>query len=286
MPLSAEAGPHGVCENQGDESGAVGVEIHGSDPAGAADGKGPREPVGALAVLVEEIDRIRHVDDAAAQIARFARATFDVDAAGVSTLGPHGGRARLAGDEVLVSLDAATATTVDPLASRGPSGMTHGIGDGAVVVVADALDDRRWPDWSRRVAEHRMRAVVLAGMPALRERPVVLELYSHHPRTLPDADLHDLRVLAKHAGIALRQVDRIANLREAVSTRALIGQAQGILMERYGLTSDQAMAYLRRRSQESQHKVRDLAEHLVAERDRAVPEGGDVADTAATDGPS
>ncbi len=54
------------------------------------------------------------------------------------------------------------------------------------------------------------------------------------------------------------------NLREALTTRALIGQAQGIVMERHALTSEQAMAYLRRVSQQSQVKVRDLAERIVS----------------------
>lgn len=40
-----------------------------------------------------------------------------------------------------------------------------------------------------------------------------------------------------------------------------------MLMERYGLSADHAMSYLRRNSQHANVKVRDLAEALVAERD-------------------
>lgn len=234
--------------------------------------QGPREPWGRLTALVEQIDAVRHLDDAAALVTGFALARFDVDAAGISTTGPQGSRIRLAAtDDLLVRLDGVDA-----------------IADGALVVIDDTIDDHRWPDWSRRAAEHQLRSIVLAGMPLLRERPVVLELYSYRPRSFLAADEHDVLVLAKHAGLALRHVDRFANLQEAVSTRALIGQAQGIVMERYHLTSEQAMAYLRRTSQESQQKVRDLAEHMVAERDRSQHQTGhdDMPGTGRTAGAS
>src|SRR5688572_18230115 len=43
----------------------------------------------------------------------------------------------------------------------------------------------------------------------------------------------------------------------------LIGQAQGILMERYKLTAEQAFAVLARVSQQTNVKLRDVAQHLV-----------------------
>ena len=231
--------------------------------------QGPREPWGRLTALVEQIDAVRHLDDAAALVTGFALARFDVDAAGISTTGPHGSRVRLAAtDDLVLRLDAELARPPDLTTERPENGVTDAIADGVLVVVDDTLGDNPWPDWGRRAAEHQLRSIVLAGMPLLRERPVVLELYSYRPRSFLAADEHDVLVLAKHAGLALRHVDRFANLQEAVSTRALIGQAQGIVMERYHLTSEQAMAYLRRTSQESQQKVRDLAEHMVGERDR------------------
>ncbi len=48
--------------------------------------------------------------------------------------------------------------------------------------------------------------------------------------------------------------------------RTVIGQAQGILMERFAVDADQAFAYLRRVSQDTNRKLVDLAQDLVANR--------------------
>jgi AmiR/NasT family two-component response regulator len=57
---------------------------------------------------------------------------------------------------------------------------------------------------------------------------------------------------------------QIANLQAALETRHTIGLAQGLLMGRYGLTEDQAFAYLARISQDRNVKLRELARRLVA----------------------
>jgi AmiR/NasT family two-component response regulator len=53
------------------------------------------------------------------------------------------------------------------------------------------------------------------------------------------------------------------NLRSALVTRTLIGQAQGILMERLKITPDQAFGLLSRLSQQSNIKLREVARLLV-----------------------
>lgn len=54
-----------------------------------------------------------------------------------------------------------------------------------------------------------------------------------------------------------------AQLTEALESRTLIGQATGILMERFGLDSDTAFGVLRRLSQTHNIKVVTLAADLV-----------------------
>ena len=56
---------------------------------------------------------------------------------------------------------------------------------------------------------------------------------------------------------------RAANLQAALATREMIGQAQGILMERERITPDQAFDILRRASQHLNVKLRDVAQNLV-----------------------
>ena len=54
----------------------------------------------------------------------------------------------------------------------------------------------------------------------------------------------------------------------ALDTRKLIGQAQGILMERFGIDGDRAFGFLVRQSQQRNVKLRLLAEWIVTHRER------------------
>jgi AmiR/NasT family two-component response regulator len=57
--------------------------------------------------------------------------------------------------------------------------------------------------------------------------------------------------------------DKVEGLEEALLSRDVIGQAKGILMERFHLTSDQAFEELRVSSQKFNRKVRELAAELA-----------------------
>ncbi|MCW2799640.1 MAG: hypothetical protein JWQ70_1112, partial [Aeromicrobium sp.] len=55
-------------------------------------------------------------------------------------------------------------------------------------------------------------------------------------------------------------------LQRAIDARKLIGQAQGILMERFDLDADRALEFVRRQSQHHNVKLRSVAEWVVANR--------------------
>ena len=54
-----------------------------------------------------------------------------------------------------------------------------------------------------------------------------------------------------------------ANLQAALGTRDLIGQAKGILMERYKISGERAFLVLTRASQTSNRKLHNVADELV-----------------------
>jgi AmiR/NasT family two-component response regulator len=56
------------------------------------------------------------------------------------------------------------------------------------------------------------------------------------------------------------------HLKVAVDARKLIGQAMGILMERYSLDSDRAFEVLRRYSQDTNTKLHEVAQQLIDNR--------------------
>jgi GAF domain-containing protein len=90
-----------------------------------------------------------------------------------------------------------------------------------------------------------------------------LNLYSSSDEDIhPEAEsLADL--FAAHAAIALGHARERENLNAALNSRKLIGQAIGMVMERYDIPEDAAFAFLLRASQDSNIKLRDIAQELV-----------------------
>jgi hypothetical protein len=90
-----------------------------------------------------------------------------------------------------------------------------------------------------------------------------LNLYSRTPVAFDDESEHVGLLFASHAAIAYDAVRQQTGLARSVATRQLIGQAQGILMERHKITADQAFGLLVRASQHRNTKLRDVADALV-----------------------
>ena len=90
-----------------------------------------------------------------------------------------------------------------------------------------------------------------------------------HQRTRPTAAGPDLPHGSPDATAArLREaLHEIEQLRLALDHRTVIGQAQGILMERLDLDADRAFTFLRRASNHSNRKLFAVATSVVAARD-------------------
>jgi GAF domain-containing protein len=136
-----------------------------------------------------------------------------------------------------------------------------------VVRSADIGRDDRWPVWGPRVAG----GTPIRSMLCLRlftHDDVVggLNLYSYDVDAFDDEDVEDGVTLAAQAAVAIAAAQEIAQLKFAVDGRTVIGQAQGILMERFGIDPTQAFAVLARVSQAGNVKIREVAEQLVLTR--------------------
>ena len=68
---------------------------------------------------------------------------------------------------------------------------------------------------------------------------------------------------AQHAALVLEHAREVANLKEALATRGLIGVAIGIVMERYELDQDSAFQFLVRMSQTHNVKLRLVAQEII-----------------------
>jgi GAF domain-containing protein len=133
---------------------------------------------------------------------------------------------------------------------------------------ADLMDDQRWPTFAPLAVAAGVRSVL--AYPLLATRPSALNLYAPLPTAFGATDRAQALLFATLAGLALDSAElraseerRSGNLIEALRTRELIGQAQGILMERERITGVQAFDVLRRASQHMNVKLREVAETLI-----------------------
>jgi hypothetical protein len=142
------------------------------------------------------------------------------------------------------------------------------------VYAEDLADDPRWPSFGPQGAAAGTRCA-LAYHLYTNGTLGALNLYAQYPRAFGATDRAKGLILATLSALALggarthEDEDRRAgHLNQALATRELIGQAQGILMERERITSDQAFDILRRASQHLNIRLREVAQDLVDTGDR------------------
>ncbi|MGO1972258.1 MAG: ANTAR domain-containing protein [Propionibacteriaceae bacterium] len=78
-----------------------------------------------------------------------------------------------------------------------------------------------------------------------------------------------IRLFATHAAHAMGKAMKQDQLNESIASRTVIGQAMGIVMERYGLDDDRAFSFLKRTSQDGNTKLVEVARHLVEQAKQA-----------------
>ena len=132
-----------------------------------------------------------------------------------------------------------------------------------VVSVPDIAGEDRWP---RFVA--RARGLGVGSMLSFRlfvhdGNLGALNLYSTDKNAFDDDARHIGSLFAAHAAVAMSDAQQQEHMSRAILARDVIGQAKGILMERYKITADQAFTVLARASQESNVKLIEVARSLT-----------------------
>jgi GAF domain-containing protein len=137
---------------------------------------------------------------------------------------------------------------------------------GQTVVVPDVTTDDRWPCWQPAAVSAGIGSALHVPMKVNDQTTGVLSLLSVKPNAFTVDDEAIAHILARHASVAVATARHEVSLARAVDARKLVGQAMGILMERYDLDGDQAFAVLRRYSQDTNTKLRDVAQQLIETR--------------------
>lgn len=149
----------------------------------------------------------------------------------------------------------------------------------------DLATDPAWPRFGPEAAELGFASVLSTALlpDAIPPRlSGALNAYSRDQRKLGDETTRDRALLlATHASLALAHTEAVqraelreTQLRRAVESRDVIGQAKGILMQRRGIGADEAFDLLRRMSQDLNVKLAQLA-HTLATRHTEIDLPGD-----------
>ena len=136
-----------------------------------------------------------------------------------------------------------------------------------IVTASDLRHDPRWPSWAPQVSTRFGFASMLC-VQLFTSTTVVggINLYSTRTEAFDRDDLDIATYLAAHTAVAVAESQTEDQLRLAAVNRTAIGQAQGILMERFSIDANRAFDLLRRVSQTSNTRLLDVATTIISTR--------------------
>jgi GAF domain-containing protein len=142
---------------------------------------------------------------------------------------------------------------------------------GMDVVVTDLTDDGRWPRLARASRAQVLRSVLALPIRSGDQRAGVVALYGRTPGLFSsDQAVRVGDIVAASVAAVLRAVNErsslqalVHHLERALSSRAVIEQAKGMVMAQFGGTADEAFARLVAYSTRNNVKLRDLAALIV-----------------------
>jgi len=130
--------------------------------------------------------------------------------------------------------------------------------------IDDLAAETRWPHFAQdAVAQTPIRSILAFELSINSDGLTALNLYAEQPRAFDDESVEIGWIFATHTALAWRLLRRDDQFRSALATRDIIGQAKGMLMERFKIDAVEAFDLLTRLSQETNIKIADLAQRLI-----------------------
>ena len=135
------------------------------------------------------------------------------------------------------------------------------------VISQDLGREQRWPRWAPQVvAELGIQGMMSLWLYTNECSYGALNLYADLANAFEPSDCANAQAFATQVSVALAALREIHHRSVAMETRTVIGQAEGILMERLGIDAEQAFAYLRRISQAEHRKLITICSEIVETR--------------------
>ena len=140
------------------------------------------------------------------------------------------------------------------------------VADSRTCLVSDTAADMRWPCWAHGMRDLHLGSALAVRLWTSQSILGALNLYARSPDWFDPDALAAAEVFGHHASIALSSAKQEDSLWQAIDARMLVGRAQGILMERFGLDDEAAFQVLRRYSQNTNTKLNEVARILISSR--------------------
>jgi transcriptional regulator with GAF, ATPase, and Fis domain len=173
----------------------------------------------------------------------------------------------IAGAEQFQSIAATEqlATQVDDLQQQFREGpcLDAALGDG-MVRSNDLGNEARWPRFARAAVQAGVASMLSFHLYTHKTQLGALNMFGRKPDGF-GAEAETLgAMLATHAAIAVMAANKEHQFRSALASRDIIGQAKGMVMERFNVDAVRAFELLTKLSQDTNTRVADIAADIVA----------------------
>jgi GAF domain-containing protein len=214
-----------------------------------------------LEQLATELRDAEGVEQTVDTVVEFACRAVGCDYASVVLI--EGGR-RL---EMLALSDPKLTELYQEQVRFGEGPLITAVQQGKELLIPDVLIETRWSQmWTNAALHAGVRSAIHVPLMLGRDPSAVLSLFSGTPNGFDPDDLAVAHLLAGQATTAIATARDDDSPAVGVDVRRLIGQALGILMERYDLDDARALEVLRRYSKNSNRKLREVAQELIDSR--------------------
>jgi GAF domain-containing protein len=213
----------------------------------------PAQSDSSMAEAARKVADNPEVQQALQSVVDLAMGICNCEGASVTLVKADGGMETSASSDSLIE----QADDLQYTLSEGPC--LRAAEQGGAYLITNTATDDRWPLWGPAVNDLGLRSVLSIHLFTDRRVLGALNLYYTSISEFSEDEVEVAKVVAAHASVALAKLRSERDLWRAIDSRHLIGQAQGILMERFKLTPEKSFAVLRRYSQQHNIKL-----HLVA----------------------
>jgi GAF domain-containing protein len=130
--------------------------------------------------------------------------------------------------------------------------------------IADLENDFRWPKYRKdALAETPIRSIMAFQLFIADRSMGALNVYAEEPGAFDDETEEIGLIFATHSALAWNSARRDEQFQRALASRDVIGQAKGMVMERYNIGAIQAFDMLKKLSQDSNVPLARIAEELT-----------------------